>query len=85
MIETLADYERRAGDMAELWISIREKIHPGSVVILQAETTAPLDELPGRADADERHYGRNTLLIWVKDEVDSSGTGESTQAALPAP
>jgi 16S rRNA (guanine966-N2)-methyltransferase len=64
-----ADYERRTGDLAELVTTVREKVYPGSVVVLQAETTAPLDELPGSADADVRRYGRNSLLIWVKEEV----------------
>ncbi len=63
-----ADFERRTGDLAQLLADVREKVYPGSVVVLQAETTAPLDEIPGRPDADERRYGRNTLLIWVKEE-----------------
>jgi 16S rRNA (guanine(966)-N(2))-methyltransferase RsmD len=63
-----ADYERRTGDLAELLTTIREKVGPGSVIVLQAETGAPLDEIPGRPDADERRYGRNSLLIWVKDK-----------------
>jgi 16S rRNA (guanine966-N2)-methyltransferase len=76
-----ADYERRTGDMAELVTSVREKVYPGSVIVLQAETTAPLDEVPGRADADERRYGRNTLLIWVKEavEADPPGSPESSR------
>jgi 16S rRNA (guanine(966)-N(2))-methyltransferase RsmD len=64
-----ADYERRTGDLAQLVTTVREKVHPGSVIVLQAETTAPLDEVPGRADADERRYGRNSLLIWVKEDA----------------
>jgi 16S rRNA (guanine966-N2)-methyltransferase len=76
-----ADYERRTGDLAELVAGIRDKIYPGSVVVLQAETGVPLDELPGRAAADERRYGRNSLLIWVKEEsnVDSSAPPASEQ------
>lgn len=45
---------------------IREKVHPGSVVVLQVEESAALDLLPDRERWDERHYGRNYLLIWVK-------------------
>ena len=78
-----ADYERRTGDLAELVTSMRDKVYPGSVVVLQAETTAPLDELPGRAEADERRYGRNSLLIWVKEEprADAQPTNGSASAA----
>jgi hypothetical protein len=41
------------------------------VIVLQSESTATLDELPARADWDERRYGRNVLLIWVKEEPSS--------------
>jgi 16S rRNA (guanine(966)-N(2))-methyltransferase RsmD len=80
-----ADYERRTGDLAELVTTIREKVHPGSVVVLQAETTAPLDEVPGRADADERRYGRNTLLIWVKEEVEAKPADSETIEPAESP
>src|SRR5260221_12931903 len=46
-----ADYEKRTGDLAELVTTVCEKVAPGSVVVLQAETSAPLDEIPGRRDA----------------------------------
>jgi 16S rRNA (guanine(966)-N(2))-methyltransferase RsmD len=85
-----ADYERRTGDLAQLVVTVREKVRPESVVVLQAETTAPLDELPGRAEADERRYGRNSLLFWVKDEPAAvpPGPGEGERegrADGPAP
>jgi 16S rRNA (guanine966-N2)-methyltransferase len=81
-----ADYEQRTGDLAQLVTTVREKVHAGSVIVLQAETTAPLDEVPGRAEADERRYGRNSLLIWVKEEVaDNPSASGSERPALPAP
>jgi 16S rRNA (guanine966-N2)-methyltransferase len=81
-----ADYERRTGDMAQLVTTIREKVHDGSVVVLQAETTAPLDEVPGRAQADERRYGRNSLLIWVKGEdATESSNGDATNGTTDHP
>jgi 16S rRNA (guanine(966)-N(2))-methyltransferase RsmD len=85
-----ADYERRTGDLAELVTSIRDKVDPGSVVVLQAETSAPLDELPGRAEADERRYGRNSLLFWVKntpeeEHASSAQNGEQVSSGSPAP
>jgi 16S rRNA (guanine(966)-N(2))-methyltransferase RsmD len=81
-----ADYERRTGDLAQLVTTVREKVHPGSVVVLQAETTAPLDEVPGRAEADERRYGRNSLLIWVKEDAPTAeAPGPSLLPAEPDP
>jgi hypothetical protein len=46
---------------------LRQRAAPGSVVVLQAEESEFLDTLPGRAEADERKYGRNRLLVWVKE------------------
>jgi 16S rRNA (guanine966-N2)-methyltransferase len=80
-----ADYERRTGDLAELVTTIREKVAPGSVVVLQAETTAPLDEIPGRAEADERRYGRNSLLFWVKEEVEGRPPERSSEQPSGVP
>jgi 16S rRNA (guanine(966)-N(2))-methyltransferase RsmD len=62
-----ADYERRLDDLLNVVAQMQEKVQPGSVIVLQSETKATLDELPGRADWDERRYGRNHLLIWVKE------------------
>jgi hypothetical protein len=31
------------------------------------EESAALEQLPDRAQWDERHYGRNYLLFWVKE------------------
>ena len=61
------DFEHHLDDLLKAISQLQERVHPGSVIALQAESTAPLDELPARADWDDRHYGRNHLLIWVKD------------------
>ncbi len=47
---------------------LRQKIAPASVLVLQMEESAALTLLPDRAQWDERRYGRNYLLIWVKEE-----------------
>jgi 16S rRNA (guanine(966)-N(2))-methyltransferase RsmD len=46
---------------------LREKIAPGSVVVLQLEESPALTLLRDRAQWEERRYGRNHLLIWVKE------------------
>jgi 16S rRNA (guanine(966)-N(2))-methyltransferase RsmD len=61
-----ADFERRPDDLLRLVDQLQLKAAAGSVVVLQAESTAALDGLPDRAAWDERRYGRNHLLIWVK-------------------
>ncbi len=62
-----ADFERRLDDMLKLVAQLQEKVQPGSVIVLQSESGAALEELPARLDWDERRYGRNHLLIWVKE------------------
>jgi 16S rRNA (guanine(966)-N(2))-methyltransferase RsmD len=61
-----ADFERRPEELHKLIECLRETSAAGSVVVLQTEPSAFLDSLPGRALADERRYGRNHLLFWVK-------------------
>ncbi len=61
------DFEHRLDELLNVIAQLQERVHPGSVIVLQAESKAPLDELPARPDWDERRYGRNLLLIWVKN------------------
>ena len=63
------DYENRLDDLLKVIAQLQEKVHPGSVIVLQAEEAATLDELPARAEWEDRRYGRNHLLIWVKEAV----------------
>ena len=83
------DFERRPEEMLELVTGVQAKVAPGSVMVLQAERAPLLDELPVRTEWEERKYGRNLLLIWVKEEsvppdpgpgADSDGPGDE-----PAP
>ena len=46
---------------------LQGKVAEGSVIVLQTEHGVPLDELPARAQWEDRRYGRNHLLIWVKE------------------
>ena len=61
------DYEQRLDELLSVISQLQERVRPASVIVLQAESKATLDELPARADWDERRYGRNHLLIWVKE------------------
>jgi 16S rRNA (guanine(966)-N(2))-methyltransferase RsmD len=61
------DFDRRPDELLHVVSQLRQKVHEGSVLVLQSESTAALDELPDRTTWDERRYGRNHLLIWVKE------------------
>jgi 16S rRNA (guanine(966)-N(2))-methyltransferase RsmD len=71
-----ADLEHRADDLLNLIGQLQQKVHPGSVVVLQSERAAVLDELPERPAWDERRYGCNHLLIWVKETEPAADNGE---------
>ncbi|MGH7170291.1 MAG: RsmD family RNA methyltransferase, partial [Gemmataceae bacterium] len=60
------DLEHRLDELLSVIAQLQERASPGSVIVLQAENNAHLDELPARIEWDERRYGRNVLLIWVK-------------------
>jgi 16S rRNA (guanine966-N2)-methyltransferase len=66
------DFEHRLDELLNGIAQLQERIAPGSVLVLQAESNAPLDELPVRSAWDERRYGRNLLLIWVKEKDPNS-------------
>jgi 16S rRNA (guanine(966)-N(2))-methyltransferase RsmD len=70
-----ADFERRNNDFMELVGRLQEKVAAGSVVVVQGEQGADLDLLPDRPAWDERKYGRNLLLIWVKAEPPDEQVG----------
>lgn len=58
------DFERRPDDVLRLVAELQRKVAPGSVLVLQSEKPLPA-QLPA-AEWDQRSYGRNQLLIWVK-------------------
>jgi 16S rRNA (guanine966-N2)-methyltransferase len=59
------DLERRADDLLRVVAELQQKVQPGSVLVLQSETHVPLEPLPGDG-WERRRYGRNELLVWVK-------------------
>ncbi len=88
-----ADFERRLDDLLGVIGELQKNVHPGSVVVLQAERDVPLDDLPDRDHWDRRTYGRNELLLWVKEATpDDSplapggrGVGDEGDGAEDAP
>jgi 16S rRNA (guanine(966)-N(2))-methyltransferase RsmD len=61
-----ADLEKRPDEFLALVAAVQEKAAVGSVVTIQSERGSPLEGAPALAGWDERRYGRNVLLIWVK-------------------
>jgi 16S rRNA (guanine966-N2)-methyltransferase len=68
-----ADLERRPDDLLGLVAGLQQKVRPGSVLVLQSETHVPLEPLPAAEQWERRRYGRNELLIWVKEEKEEGG------------
>jgi 16S rRNA (guanine966-N2)-methyltransferase len=66
-----ADYEHRLDDLFALVAEMQDRTAEGSVIVLQVEDGVPLDALPRRGEWEDRKYGRNHLLIWVRETVDS--------------
>ncbi|MBI1913811.1 MAG: RsmD family RNA methyltransferase [Planctomycetes bacterium] len=65
-----ADFEHRLDDLLNLIAEFQAKVAEGSVLVLQAEHGVPLDELPAREQWEDRRYGRNHLLIWVRETTE---------------
>jgi 16S rRNA (guanine(966)-N(2))-methyltransferase RsmD len=76
-----ADFARRAEDLMNLMTRLQHKAAPGSVLVLQAESTAELNHLPQQDAWEERRYGRNRLLIWVKDVEAAAAPAAGTEEA----
>jgi 16S rRNA (guanine(966)-N(2))-methyltransferase RsmD len=62
-----ADYQRRLEDLLRLVETLQQKAAGGSVLVLQSERHADLDDLSFFHLWDQRRYGRNVLLIWMKE------------------
>jgi 16S rRNA (guanine(966)-N(2))-methyltransferase RsmD len=62
-----ADLERRLNDLLGLVVQLQQKLHSGSVLVVQSETGVDLGGLADRERWDVRRYGRNELLFWVKE------------------
>jgi 16S rRNA (guanine966-N2)-methyltransferase len=62
-----ADFQKRNQELLTLVGDFQRKVADDSVIVLQAENQAGQPVFPELADWEERRYGRNVLLIWVKE------------------
>ena len=72
-----ADFGRRPADFLALVRLVQQKVAGGSVVVVQSERGAIEDEETVFAGWDIRHYGRNELLIWVKEEPEGAADDDT--------
>jgi len=78
-----ADYTSRLEDLLGVITQLQNRSMEGSVLVLQAERDVPLEDLPQRASWDHRTYGRNHLLIWVKESPAAEPEGEAGAEQAP--
>lgn len=62
-----SDFQHRADDLLALVATLQSKVAPDSVLLVQSERNTPWNELPALEQWEHRHYGRNVLLICVKE------------------
>jgi len=78
-----ADFERRLDELLELLKLLQDKAAPESVLVLQGEHDAPLDQLPRREEWEDRRYGRNHLLFWVRESPEAVPAPEESEYGKP--
>jgi 16S rRNA (guanine966-N2)-methyltransferase len=61
-----ADLQHRPGEFLALVAAVQARVAPGSVLIVQSEHNSPIAGAPAFEGWEERRYGRNVLLLWVK-------------------
>ena len=61
-----ADLQGKPDELRALIETMQARLHPGSVLVLQAEPADLLEHLPDLPAWDERRYGRNHLFFWVR-------------------
>ncbi len=61
-----ADFERQPESLVTLAADLQAKVAADSVLVLQSETPFQAGQLPSHP-WDVRQYGRNQLMIWVKE------------------
>lgn len=73
------DLQERPEQMLEALATLRERVADESVLILQSERDAAIEESPDLANWEYRTYGRNVLMLWQKGvndvEVETSEEG----------
>ena len=68
-----ADFERRSADLLTLKATLERKVADESVIVIQTERRAGQELWSEFATWEERRYGRNLLLLWVKDSQATPG------------
>jgi 16S rRNA (guanine(966)-N(2))-methyltransferase RsmD len=66
------DLQHRLGNLLQMIADLQRSLAPGSVLVIQSERDVVTDKLPARDEWEVRRYGRNQLLIWVKEAGDRS-------------
>jgi 16S rRNA (guanine(966)-N(2))-methyltransferase RsmD len=76
-----ADLEHKEDEVLALIERLQERLYTGSVLILQAEKVPMLFRLPDLEKWDERKYGRNHLLFFVKEpEMNAIEMAQATES-----
>lgn len=61
------DFDNRMEQLVEMVTLFQEKTVANSIIVLQGEDKVDFDILPNRESWEKRTYGRNHLLIWIKE------------------
>lgn len=75
------DFQRRFDDLMQMVGRLQQRAAVGSVLVVQSERKVAVEELPQATHWEQRSYGRNRLLLWVKpaqgpakvEEIPSTG------------
>lgn len=80
-----ADFEHRLDPMLQLISRLQTKAAAGSVIVIQGEyKKIDAGQLPLGEQWEERRYGRNLLLIWVKPQPTTEESPEPTDQSSDA-
>ena len=74
------DLKDRPDEFVKAVAMLQDKVAVESVIVIQGERGSPLEAAPTLADWEERHYGRNVLLIWQKEEQATTAGSLNTEA-----
>lgn len=62
-----ADLHERPEILVEALQALQRKLATDSVIVLQSERGAPIEEMSELHGWEQRHYSRNTLMIWQRE------------------
>jgi 16S rRNA (guanine966-N2)-methyltransferase len=74
------DLKERPDDMLHLLATLQEKVGDESVIVLQTERGSPLDDVEELKSWERRNYGRNSLLLWQRDDNPQPSTIDDDEA-----